>query len=331
MGIPDERPLNRRGGENRILGGSGKPLLVIVQGRDIDAMVDKGLAAIGGLGRVIGNARRVILKPNTNQRDPFPSITTPETLRAVARHCSLAGAREIVVHEDHKYDLDPYYPPHELPGMEVQISYAPDPNQYVLVRHKKWLGDLDPADILRSPGVLPPANRLYDTWEKTTGPCIRVARQLQEAPVIINMPVLKRHFAGQMTSALKNHFGSVYAAHRWIAHAFLEKDRDYYDRKLAEFASAVRPELTVTDVRSIQAVSGPFRKEDTRIVEGVNRLIITGDMIAADVVAMNLMKQYDATFTATNEAIVRRQHSHAEELGLGTGDLSGFEIIEMKV
>ena len=88
---------------------------------------------------------------------------------------------------------------------------------------------------------------------------------------------------------------------------------------------------TITDIRSLQAVSGPRRGSDTKIVEGVNRLIITGDMIAADVVAMDLMKRYDDTFTPANEAIVRRQHEHAEELGIGTSNLSELEIIEVKV
>jgi uncharacterized protein (DUF362 family) len=54
-------------------------------------------------------------------------------------------------------------------------------------------------------------------------------------------------------------------------------------------------------------------------------------MIAADVVALDLIKKYDDTFTPANEAIVRRQFQHAEALGLGLSDLSKFEIIEMKV
>jgi len=145
------------------------------------------------------------------------------------------------------------------------------------------------------------------------------------------MPVLKRHFAGQITSALKNHVGSVYGLHRWLAHSSLESNRDYYDRKLAEFASAVRPELTITDIRSLQAVFGPMRTEETRIIDGVNRLIVTGDMVAADTVALQIMKQYDDSFTLENEAIVRRQLEHAEELGLGTSDLSRVEIIEINV
>jgi uncharacterized protein (DUF362 family) len=326
-----ERALSRRGSENRVLGDSGKPLLVIVEGQDVDAMINAGLEAIGGLRPIIGDNKEVLLKPNTNQRDPFPSITAPDTIRAVASHCHRAGADRIIVHEDHKFELDPYYAPEDLPGMDIQILNASDVNQFVLVEYEKWHGDIDPDVALKDIEVRGPEDRLKSEFQRTDGPRLRVARLLQEAPVIINMPVLKRHFAGQLTSALKNHFGSVYGPERWLAHAMLQKDRDYYDRKLAEFASAIRPELTITDVRSIQAVSGPFRGEDTRIIEGVNRIIITGDMVAADVVAMGLMKRHDETFTSRNEEIVKRQHAHAEELGLGTSNLSSIEIIELKV
>jgi hypothetical protein len=69
---------------------------------------------------------------------------------------------------------------------------------------------------------------------------------------------------------------------------------------------------------------------ETRIIEGVNRLIITGDMVAADVVATQIMTQYDDSFTSANETIVRHQHEHAVELGLGTNDLSQVKVIEIK-
>ncbi len=326
-----EIPQERRGRENRILGVSGKPILVIVEGRDIDAMVDAGLKAIGGLGRVIGNNRKVLLKPNTNQRDPFPSITAPETIRAVARHCRAAGAEQIIVHEDHKREMDLYYAPAELPGMDIQLSHSPTADDYVLVQHQPWHGDMDTDTVIRQMGDSPWAKWMQEPGvRKTQGPCLRVARPVQEAPVMISLPVLKRHFAGQITSALKNHFGSVYGLHRWLAHSSLEKNRDYYDRKLAEFASAARPELTIADVRSLQAVFGPMRNSETRIVEGVNRLIVTGDMVAADVVALQLMKEYDRTFNSANETIVKRQHEHAVELGLGTSDLSQVEVVEIK-
>lgn len=331
MSEVNEIPQERRGRANQVLSSSGKPILVVVEGTDIDAMVDAGLDAIGGIGRVIGNNRQVLLKPNTNQRDPFPSITAPETIRAVARHCRAAGAEHIVVHEDHKFEMDLYYSAAELPGMDIQLSHSPTADDYVLVKHDPWHGDMDIDAVVREMGDSPWAKWMQEPGvRKTDGPCLRVARQVQEAAVVISLPVLKRHFAGQITSALKNHFGSVYGLHRWLAHSSLEKNRDYYDRKLAEFASAARPELTITDVRSLQAVFGPMRSPETGIVDGVNRLIITSDMVAADVVAMQLMKEYDRTFTSANETIVRRQQEHAVELGLGTSDLSQVEVIEIK-
>jgi len=326
-----ENPVSRRGGENQVLAASGKPILVIVEGDDIDAMVDAGLEAIGGLGRIINNNRQVLLKPNTNQRDPFPSITAPETMRAIARHCRSAGVENIIVHEDHKWELDLYYIPEELPGMNIQLSHSPDADHYILVEYDAWHGDMDVDAAIREMADSPFKQMLQSDVRRTEGHCLRVARQIQEAKVVINMPVLKRHFAGQNTSALKNHFGSVYGLHRWLAHSSLQTNRDYYDRKLAEFASAVRPELTITDIRSLQAVFGPMRSPETRIIEGVNRLIVTGDMVAADTVALQLMKQYDDSFTSENEAIVRRQLEHAEELGLGTSDLSQVEVVEIKV
>lgn len=326
-----ETPLARRGSDNKIIGRSGKPLLVIVEGKNIDAMIDAGLAAIGGIGTVVGDNKHVLLKPNTNQRDPFPSITDPATMRAVARHLYAAGVENITVHEDHKREPELYFSHDELPNMDIQQSHSPTVDDYVLVEHTAWQGDADPETAfagLERRGML--GRLLEGEFRATEGPRLRVARQLQEAAVIINMPVLKRHFAGQITSALKNHFGSVYGPQRWLGHISLENNRDYFDRKLAEFASAVRPELTITDARSLQAVAGPGRSEDTRIVDGVDRIIITGDMIAADVVAMELMKKHDETFNATNEAIVNRQHEHAEELGLGTRDLGKLEVIELK-
>ncbi len=323
-----ETPLPRRGTENQVLGASGRPLLVIVEGDDVDAMVDAGLEAIGGIAKVVGGHQRVVLKPNTNQRDPFPSTTAPETLRAVARHLLAAGVERIVVHEDHKAELDLYYQSSDLPGMEIELSHSPTPEHYLLVEHEPWSGEADAPAIPEGARSLM-GDRLR-SYERSAAPRLRIARQLQEAPVVINMPVLKRHFAGQITSALKNHFGSVYGPHRWLAHVSLQTNRDYFDRKLAEFASAVRPELTITDARALQAVSGPGRGPETRIVEGVRRMIFSGDMVAADVVALELMKQHDASFTAQNEAIVRRQHEHAEALGVGTSDLSRFEVIEIR-
>ena len=326
-----EKNLSRRGQENKIIGKSGKPLLIIIEGENIKAMIEKGLDAIGGIEKVIGNNKEVVLKPNTNQRDPYPSITAPEALAVVANLCKNAGADRVIVHEDHKFEMDPYYTDNDIPFSEIVAVNAADSSRFVPVEFGKWHGDVSAEEALKGNSATGFFDeKLRGNFVRTEGHCLRVSRHLQDASVIISMPVVKRHFAGQFSSALKNHFGSVYGPHRWLAHAMLEKDRDYYDRKLVEFASAIRPELTIIDARSMQAVFGPFRTEETKIIDGLNKVIISGDMVAADVVVLDLVKEFDKTFTSANEAIIRRQWQHAEELGVGMSDLSKFEIIELK-
>ncbi len=325
------KKLSRRGQENKIIGKSGKPLLIIIEGEDIKSMIEKGLEAIGGIKKVIGNNKKVLLKPNTNQRDPYPSITAPEALAVVTNLCRQAGAEHVIVHEDHKFEMEPYYTEKEVPFSDIVLTNASDSSQFVPVEFEKWHGDVSAEEALKGSSINGFFEKqLKDDFVITEGHCLRVNKFLQDASVIINMPVVKRHFAAQFSSALKNHFGSVYGPQRWIAHAMLEKNRDYYDRKLVEFASAIRPELTIIDARSMQAVFGPFRTEETKIIDGLNRVIISGDMVAADTVVLDLVKEFDKTFSFENEAIIRRQWEHAEELGVGTSDLSGFEIIELK-
>jgi hypothetical protein len=118
--------------------------------------------------------------------------------------------------------------------MDIELSHSPNPDHYVTVEHEGWHGDLVPEVAfqgLERGGML--ARLLESDFPRTEGPRLRIAKQLQQSPIIINMPALKHHFAGQITSALKNHFGSVYSPHRWLAHVALQQDRDYFERRIS--------------------------------------------------------------------------------------------------
>src|SRR5439155_3610449 len=133
-------------------------------------------------------------------------------------------------------------------GMEIRQSHARTVEHFVTVEFERWAGEMELPPIPEEGNGMIQRLRGYTPERR---PRLRISRELQKAAVIINLPVLKRHSAGQITSALKNHFGSVHGPHRWLAHSALPTNRDYYDRKMVEFASAVRPELTITDVRSL--------------------------------------------------------------------------------
>ena len=68
-----DQPLSRRGNANQVVSTAGKPLLVIVEGSDIDAMIDIGLEAIGGLKRVIGNHKNLLVIIPVQVREHLPA------------------------------------------------------------------------------------------------------------------------------------------------------------------------------------------------------------------------------------------------------------------
>ena len=172
---------------------------------------------------------------------------------------------------------------------------------------------------------------------------IGVHKDIYTTPVIINMPCLKRHHTSYLTCALKNNFGAVYGPQRWDAHIRGEgikkmtrlkaesrqedKFRNIYHfmDAIAEFADAVRPELTFVDARSILTKGGPTAGIG-KIKTGVNLFILSQDMVATDVYCSKLMEKHDDAYSTE---MILPYLKTAEKLGLGTMDLNKVKIMEI--
>ena len=109
-------------------------------------------------------------------------------------------------------------------------------------------------------------------------------------------------------------------ADRLVAHKQKGKG---FERRLVEFADAVRPELTLVDARSVLARNGP---ESGDVVSGVRRMILSGDMVAVDAYCAHLLAEHDATFSPE---MISEQLRHAQSLGLGQPDLSQIQVVEV--
>lgn len=288
-----------------------KPLLIVVEGTSLSTMLEAGLDAIGGLGRLV-SGKKVVLKPNVLTSQP-PPVTTPiETVIAVGKHAQSGGAESVTVCDGSssasakavKFEGLGY--PERLKGTGIEmIPIAFDETMsHVFVKK--------------------------DTWR--SHPTIGVAKPLYEADVVINIPVVKRHDGARFTCALKNHFGSVYGALRFVAHGKMRKNGDagrkFFDVALAEFADAVRPELTIVDARTLLARAGPSIVPNSDVKEGVNRIILSGDMVATDVYCAQLMAENDETFSPD---MIATQLEAAVRLGLGAGDLKDVVVKEIIV
>jgi uncharacterized protein (DUF362 family) len=304
----------------------GKPLVVSVQGKDPERMLRAALEALGGLNPLVGDGKEVLIKPNFVFRQSFPITTDPEVIFLMASLLREERASGVEVFdspgtylmgtERETFDFLNIVSRGKEQGISVTIGDAGRRREYVKTKKEGW--------------------RAY--------PEIIVHKKIHQAPVIINMPCLKRHHTSFLTCALKNQFGAIYGAQRWDAHVRGEgikkgikeadvraqaafRDETHFMTALAEFADAVRPELSFVDARAILIKGGPTRGKGEDVF-GVNRFILSGDMVALDAYCSQIMEEYDETYFTDMIVPYLRV---AERLGLGTMDLNKAKIIELAV
>ncbi len=289
---------------------AGKPLLVVVEGEDLRAMLRAGIEALGGLDPLAKLGREAIFRGNYVASQPYPVTTAPEFVLAVAAELKRAGLSKASLFDSHGTRLGAAIPPEHIVrrlgvlqkltqgGVPVLARDFADPDEFVFVQNPAW------------PIAKP----------------VAVHRLLHETPIVVSLPVVKRHQGGaNFTCALKMHFGSVAMADRMLVHA---KDNDgrsgLMHQRLVHFADAVRPQLNVVDARAILARRGPGLSGGAEIVRGVNKLILSGDMVAVDAYCARLMARHDETFTLD---MVAPQLRHAAALGLGKADLDAVKMV----
>ncbi len=304
----------------------GKPLVVSVQGKDPERMLRAALEALGGLKPLVGGGKGALIKPNFIFPQPYPITTDPEMIFLVARLLREAGALGVEVFdapgtyllgtERETFNFNDITRRGKEQGIAVTIGDAGRRREYVKTRKDGW--------------------QAY--------PEIIVHKKIHQAPVIINIPCLKRHHTSFLTCALKNQFGAIYGAQRWDAHIRGEgiqkgikgadertkaafRDETHFMTALAEFADAVRPELSIVDARAILTKGGPTKGKG-EVKQGINRFILSGDMVALDTYCSQIMEEYDETYTTDMIVPYLRV---AERLGLGTMDLTKAKVIEFKV
>lgn len=310
IGCSTGSQLPRKGLGNLFMEGE-KPILVAVEGTDFKRMLEAGLDALGGLKKLVAG-KNVVLKPNVVASQPPPVTTDPEALATVADLARTAGAGLLTACDSNSSGVgkagkfeDTGYPAYlKRAGVALDAIDFGDRMEHVFVSKESW--------------------RANST--------IGVVKTLQQADVIINLPMVKRHGAARFTCALKNHFGSVYGPLRFVAHNKMESGGDegkaLFDTTLAEFADAVRPELNIVDARALLIRGGPSLSGKAEVKSGINKIILCGDMVATDAYCSRLMQESDDTFSPD---MISFQLEMAVKLGLGQNDLNKVVIKEIVV
>jgi len=278
----------------------GKPILIVVKGTDFSSMIAAGMKALGGWRRLIRDNHDLLLKPNMVYPQAYPTTSACDSITAIVRELSGATPGVIKVGDQGWLNPDEIYQYFNLNALVSQaggvlVAFS----SYRNVRRENW-----------------------DNWR----PDYQVYADVYDAPIIVNLCTLKRHFQAYLTCALKNHIGTITGPYGGGTRHFIHYNPySPLNLEVAEVAGLVNPELQIVDARTLMTVYGPVWNPDT-IYVNVNEIIICGDLVATDAYCSQLMQRYDPTFSA---ALIQPTLTRAVELGLGTDNLNQVKIIHV--
>ncbi|MCP5049112.1 MAG: DUF362 domain-containing protein [bacterium] len=288
----------RPGKANPYVTSDGKPILVSVRGTDFSKMLNAGLRAMGGLKRLVDKDQDVLINPNFNHSEPYPGISSVSSVVSVLEAVKQVTQGTVSIGDE---------------------GYQPTADVY------KYLG-LEPA-VSKAGGRVVNFSGSYsvrrDSWSSRR-PDIKVFRQVYDAPVLISTCLIKRHHTASLTCGLKNNVGAIEGSGATSSRSYLHRRSDFM-QEVAEIARAVNPDLVIIDARSILTQNGPYLSSGGTVVN-TGRVIICGDLVAADAYCAQIMEKCDPSFSASK---IETTLHKADELGIGTCNLKKVKMIEV--
>ena len=186
----------------------------------VDSAVCRAFSFFGGEKRFIKQGDKVLLKVNlvAGHRPERRVTTDPSIVESVARHVLDCGGRPVIA---------------DSPGID---SFARAAEKAGFMEVGRRLGI--PCTELDDPVPLPPGASFHK---------IEVARLVQEADVIINLPKMKTHGQMLLTLGVKNLFGCVVGRSKAAWHYNVGLNRERFASLLLDIYKGVAPALTILD------------------------------------------------------------------------------------
>lgn len=264
--------------------------LAVIEGPAAPA-VEKSLEILGGIKRFVKPGDKVVLKPNLG----FPTspdgatTTSPEVVRKVAALCSGAGAGQVLILD---YPVRQHEMCLELSGIRSACRDIPKTHT-AAITDEKFFREIE----------VPRGKSLKK---------VKVARQVLEANVFINLPIAKSHGSAGVTFSMKNLMGII-----WDRRAFHWKHD--LDQAIADLSTVVRPHLIILDATRVLTDGGPGGPGTIvtpgKIVAGTNPVMV-------DAFAVGVAKWYGKDFAPRQVKHILKAH----ELGIGEMDLGNLRI-----
>ncbi|MCC8988024.1 MAG: DUF362 domain-containing protein [Candidatus Contendobacter sp.] len=262
------------------------PDLVAVKNGEPEALFDRGIEALGGMGRFVKKGQTVVVKPNIGWNAPpeRAANTNPRLVRRIIEHCLQAGAKEVYVFD---HTCDAWRDSYRNSGIEQAVKEAG--------------GKIAPGH----------SESYFQTVAIAKGRRLREAKEhelILQSDVLINAPVLKSHGGAKLTVAMKNLMGIVWDRGEWHS--------SNLHQCIADFATYRRPDLNVVDAYNVLQRHGP-RGVSTADVANMRSQLLSTDLVTVDAAAAKLFGVDPDTVDYIRIA---------GEMGIGRKDLENLQI-----
>lgn len=255
----------------------------------VNQAVSDLLNLLGGMNRYVKLGDRVLLKPNLlgASHSDDPTSTHYTVIRSLIEQVQSIGGKPFIG---------------DSPALGNVTTVA---RQSGLMAVANELG-VPITDWSRSVRVPHPTHYSLQSY--------KLAREVANADVIINVPKLKVHQQMQLTAAIKNNFGCVPGKRKACLHLSRGKDRITFGKMLIEYSELIKPALTIVDAIVAMDRVGP------RAGDAYPLGILTGgtDVVALDRVHGEIISLPDEAFDLMNAA---------REISIGETDLAQMEIL----
>ena len=264
----------------------GSYVVSIVRSENVVGRVSRAVELVGGVERYVGKGDKVLIKPNLVDGSPYETGETvhPETVRVLIRMAKAAGASKITVGDA---------------VTSRNLTLYDTVGKIAKEEGAEWV------DLGRSPRVeVKIKNPVF--FEK-----VKVARELVDCDVLINVPALKTHHLAGVTVAMKNLYGVLEL-----------QDRIYYHR--ADKIEEIIVDLNLVKPSDLVVVDGGYSTHHWPAfeVQKLDLALAGNNAVLVDAVAAKVMGIDPKTI---------RFLSWAEEHGLGSPDISKHKILGLTI
>ena len=268
-----------------------RPILVAVRDGDRVAMLDKALAALGGIGAFVKPGQTVLIKPNIGWDAPPErgANTHPSLVARLVELCLGAGAKSVAVFDN---TCDQWQRTYANSGIEKAARDA----------GARVVNGKDESLYRDTP--IPGGVKLKRA---------KVHELVLDSDVFINVPVLKHHGGALMTCAMKNLMGCI-----WDRGVYHNVD---LQQTIADFLTLRKPDLNIVDAYHPMVRNGPQGKSVEDCVE-MRRLLASTDPVLIDAAAAKLLG-----YTTDKVTHIKL----AADLKLGSLDISAADVRSIKL